>query len=133
MDIITVKVKSIGSDTLAIRVLAPRSLLLRFSIVLFGYARDTGIGTITAYIDAVNHNMQAKVNAEIQITSAIARAAFGAFKSANSDFFKIIQAHVQWYLSNPGSEKATENQSTRPRNLNLNGDSQVDTKPASTS
>ena len=88
---------------------------------------------ITAYIDAVNHNMQAKVNAEIQITSAIARAAFGAFKSANSDFFKIIQAHVQWYLSNPGSEKATENQSTRPRNLNLNGDSQVDTKPASTS
>lgn len=78
-------------------------------------------GKVKTYMDNLIHNQQAEVNAMVQCTSAIARAAFGAYKSANSDFFKIIQAHVQWYLSNPGSEKASENQTTRGKNLDLNG------------
>lgn len=85
-------------------------------------------GKIKAYMDVEIHNEQAKVNAMIQVTSAIARSAFAAFKGANSDFFKIIQAHVQWYLSNPGSENEAENQTTRARNLDLGGGLKMDTK-----
>ena len=60
-------------------------------------------------------NRQTKINAEVNISTSIATAAFNSFKLTNKDFFSIIKAHVQWYLSNPGAEKATENQTTRPR------------------
>lgn len=85
-------------------------------------------GKVKAFMDVVTHNTQAEINAMVQCTSAVTRAAFGSYKSANSDFFKIIQAHVQWYLSNPGSEKNNENQTTRGRNLDLNGGLSVEKK-----
>ena len=85
-------------------------------------------GKVKAFMDVTTHNTQAQINAMVQCTSAVTRAAFGSYKSANSDFFKIIQAHVQWYLSNPGSEKNNENQTTRGRNLDLNGGLSVDKK-----
>ena len=83
---------------------------------------------IDAYLESVVHNKQANVNALIQITSSITKAAFGSFKGANSDFWSIIKAHVQWYLSNPGAEKESENQTTRPKNLDINAGMSVDTK-----
>jgi hypothetical protein len=54
------------------------------------------------------------------VSTAIATAAFNAFKLTNSDFFSAIKAHVQWYLSNPGAEKASENQTTRTKSLDMN-------------
>ena len=83
---------------------------------------------IDAYLESVVHNKQANVDALIQITSSITKAAFGSFKGANSDFWSIIKAHVQWYLSNPGAEKESENQTTRPKNLDINAGMSVDTK-----
>ena len=83
---------------------------------------------IDAYLESVVHNKQANVNALIQITSSITKAAFGSFKGANSDFWSIIKAHVQWYVSNPGAEKESENQTTRPKNLDINAGMSVDTK-----
>ena len=83
---------------------------------------------IDAYLESVVHNKQANVNALIQITSSITKAAFGSFKGANSDFWSIIKAHVQWYLSNHGAEKESENQTTRPKNLDINAGMSVDTK-----
>lgn len=78
------------------------------------------------------HNRQARINADIQISSTIVRSMFAGFKDANSNFWSIIQHHVQWYLGNPGSEKASENQASRPKNLDINGGISAE-KPASTS
>jgi hypothetical protein len=72
-------------------------------------------------------NKQTRINADINISSSIARAVLNSFtgdRGIFNDFYNIIKAHVQWYLSNPGSEKKSENVSTSIRNLNLNaGDS----------
>jgi transcription initiation factor TFIIIB Brf1 subunit/transcription initiation factor TFIIB len=65
-------------------------------------------------------NREAKINADIMVSTAIATAAFNAFKLTNSDFFGAIKAHVQWYLNNPGAEKASENQTTRTKSLDMN-------------
>jgi hypothetical protein len=65
-------------------------------------------------------NREAKINADVMVSTAIATAAFNAFKLTNSDFFSAIKAHVQWYLSNPGAEKASENQTTRTKSLDMN-------------
>lgn len=83
---------------------------------------------VDTYLDSVVHNRQANVNALVQITSSIAKAAFSSFKNANSDFWTIIKAHVQYYLSNPGSEKNSENQTTRVKQLDINAGMSVDTK-----
>ena len=71
-------------------------------------------------LDVDIYNRQVKINESINISSTIVRKMFDSFKNTNTDFFKIIQAHVQWYLSNPGEEKKPENQTTRVRNLNMN-------------
>lgn len=64
------------------------------------------------------YNREVKINESINISSTIVRKMFDAFKNTNSDFFKIIQAHVQWYLSNPGEKDKSENQQlNRPRSL----------------
>ena len=76
-------------------------------------------------------NREAKINADVMVSTAIATAAFNAFKLTNSDFFGAIKAHVQWYLSNPGAEKASENQTTRTKSLDMNaaGPSVTSSKP----
>lgn len=66
----------------------------------------------------INHR-QTCINAEVQISTAIAQSAFNAFKRTNKDCFDILKGHVQWYLSNPGAEKQTENQTTRPRQVEM--------------
>jgi len=71
-------------------------------------------------LDRDIYNRQAIVNTDVQISSSIARAAFSAFQLANKDYWAIIKAHVQWYLGNPGAEKNSENQTSRPKNLNMN-------------
>ena len=72
------------------------------------------------------YNRQIKINESINISSTIVNKLFASFKNTNTDFFKIIQAHVQWYLSNPGAEKNTENKAPRTKNLNMNaGNEQV--------
>lgn len=71
-------------------------------------------------LDRDIYNRQAIVNTDVQISSSIARAAFNAFELANKDYWAIIKAHVQWYLGNPGAEKNSENQTSRPKNLNMN-------------
>ena len=76
------------------------------------------------------NNRQAEVNADVMISSSIANNMFNSFKLINKDYFSIIQAHVQWYLSNPGSEKATENIVSRPRSLDLNPGGSVAKKPS---
>lgn len=76
------------------------------------------------------NNRQAEVNADVMISSSIANSMFNSFKLINKDYFSIIQAHVQWYLSNPGSEKATENIVSRPRSLDLNPGGSVAKKPS---
>ena len=60
------------------------------------------------------------------VASTIVRKAFTAFQNANSDFFTLIKAHVQWYLSNPGAEKLDENKATRTRVLNMNAGENVE-------
>lgn len=80
-------------------------------------------------------NREAKINADVMVSTAIATAAFNAFKLTNSDFFGAIKAHVQWYLSNPGAEKASENQTTRTKSLDMNAAGVAvssNTKPAET-
>lgn len=69
------------------------------------------------------NNRQAAVNADIMISTSITTNMFNSFKLINKDYFSILQAHVQWYLSNPGSEKNSENITTRTRNLNMNSGS----------
>lgn len=71
-------------------------------------------------------NRETQINADVQISSAIARAIFSSFKLTNKDFWWIIQHHVQWYLSNPGAESNAENKASRGRALNMNaGNEQV--------
>lgn len=65
-------------------------------------------------------NRQVVLNEMTNVASTIVRKAFTAFQNANSDFFTLIKAHVQWYLSNPGAEKLDENKATRTRVLNMN-------------
>lgn len=65
-------------------------------------------------------NRQTKLNSSINISRVIATKIFDSFSQTNKEFFKIIQAHVQWYLSNPGSEKNRENQAQKNRVLNTN-------------
>ena len=76
-------------------------------------------------LDVDIYNRQVKINESINISSTIVRKMFDSFKNTNTDFFKIIQAHVQWYLSNPGEEKKPENQTTRVINLNMNAGSET--------
>lgn len=85
-------------------------------------------------LDVDIYNRQVKINESINISSTIVRKMFDSFKNTNTDFFKIIQAHVQWYLSNPGEEKKPENQTTRVRNLNMNAGGETVSKeqPAKT-
>lgn len=71
-------------------------------------------------IDTDIYNRQIKINESINISSTIVRRMFDSFKTMNSEFFKIIQAHVQWYLGNPGESEKNENKTTRTRNLNMN-------------
>lgn len=77
-------------------------------------------------------NRQTRINADINISSAIARSIFSSFKKINEDSFTIIKSHVQWYLSNPGAEKNSENQSNQTRLLDMNAGNTVttNTKPA---
>ena len=86
--------------------------------------KDDNVDAVTKkandLLDRDIYNRQAIVNTDVQISSSIARAAFGAFQLANKDYWSIIQAHVQWYLGNPGAEKNSENQTSRPKNLNMN-------------
>lgn len=85
-------------------------------------------------LDVDIYNRQVKINESINISSTIVRKMFDSFKNTNTDFFKIIQAHVQWYLSNPGEEKKPENQTTRVINLNMNAGGETVSKeqPAKT-
>ena len=66
------------------------------------------------------NNRQAEVNADVMVSTSITTNMFNSFKLINKDFFSILQAHVQWYLSNPGAEKQSENQTTRTHNLDMN-------------
>lgn len=77
-------------------------------------------------------NRQTRINADVNISSAIARSIFSSFKKINEDSFTIIKSHVQWYLSNPGAEKNSENQSNQTRLLDMNAGNTVttNTKPA---
>ena len=94
---------------------------------------DTINKKVDEYLAAFVHNRQVRVNALVQVSSSVTRAAFNSFKDANSNFWAIIKAHVQWYLSNPGAEKASENQTSRSRNLDLAGGLTVDKKEPTSS
>lgn len=84
-------------------------------------------------LDIDIYNRQNKINADVQISSAIARSIFASFKLTNSDFWWIIQRHVQWYLSNPDAEKDSDNKSSLSKSLNLNaGNEQVKTTTTNT-
>lgn len=71
-------------------------------------------------------NRQVVLNEMTNVASTIVRKAFDSFKGANSDFFTLIKAHVQWYLSNPGAEKLDENKATRTRVLSMNAGENVE-------
>lgn len=71
-------------------------------------------------------NRQVVLNEMTNVASTIVRKAFDSFKGANSDFFALIKAHVQWYLSNPGAEKLDENKATRTRVLSMNAGENVE-------
>lgn len=80
-------------------------------------------------LDIDIYNRKARINADIQISSAIARAIFSSFELTNKDFWWIIQHHVQWYLSNPGAVDNAENKSTAVKSLNMNaGDAKIPLK-----
>ena len=81
-------------------------------------------------LDIDIYNRQAAINSSVQISSAIARSMFGAFQLANKDFFWIIKHHVQWYLSNPGAEKQSENQTTRVKSTDISANSNVKSTPS---
>ena len=81
-------------------------------------------------LDIDIYNRQAAINSSVQISSAIARSMFGAFQLANKDFFWIIKHHVQWYLSNPGAEKQSENQTTRVKSTDISANNNVKPSPS---
>jgi hypothetical protein len=70
-------------------------------------------------------NRQSRVNADTQISSAIARSLYGSFQQLNKDFFWIIKEHVKWYLGNPGEQDKTENQRAKVSTLNMNAGSET--------
>ena len=72
------------------------------------------------YLDIDMNNRQVRINESVNISSTIAKKMLESFEKTTDDFYKIIKAHVQWYLSNPGEDKKEENKTNRPRNLNLN-------------
>lgn len=83
-------------------------------------------------LDTDIYNRKIMFNESINISTTIVRRMFDAFKNMNSEFFKIIQAHVQWYLGNPGESGKNENNTTRVRNLNsmnATGNNTVQQKP----
>lgn len=79
------------------------------------------------------NNRQAEVNADVMVSTSITNNLFNSFKLINKDFFSIIQAHVQWYLSNPGAEKQSENMTTRTHSLDMNATTgTINKKPTET-
>lgn len=84
-------------------------------------------------LDVDIYNRQVRINESINISSTIVRSAFNSFKATNNDFFQLIKAHVQWYLSNPGAEKNAENASKTAKNLNMNAGNAAVGKQVSTS
>lgn len=79
-------------------------------------------------LDADIHNRQVRINESVNISTSIAKNMLDSFENTNKDFFNIIKNHVQWYLSNPGAEKLSENTTTRSRSLNIDaGSEQVKT------
>lgn len=60
------------------------------------------------------------INADVSISTTIATAMFNAFKYINKESFSAIKAHVQWYLSNPGAENDSANQTPRVRKKDMN-------------
>lgn len=75
-------------------------------------------------LDIDIYNRQARVNADVQISSSIARAIFNSFQLTNKDFWWIIQRHVQWYLANPGEEGKSENARAKVSSLDMNAGTQ---------
>ena len=79
-------------------------------------------------LDADVYNRQIIINESVNISTSIAKNMLDSFENTNKDFFSIIKHHVQWYLSNPGAEKLSENTTTRSRSLNIDaGSEQVKT------
>lgn len=79
-------------------------------------------------LDADVHNRQVRINESVNISTSIAKNMLDSFENTNKDFFNIIKHHVQWYLSNPGAEKLSDNTTTRSRSLNIDaGSEQVKT------
>lgn len=79
-------------------------------------------------LDADVYNRQIRINESVNISTSIAKNMLDSFENTNKDFFNIIKHHVQWYLSNPGAEKLSENTTTRSRSLNIDaGSEQVKT------
>lgn len=79
-------------------------------------------------LDADIYNRQVRINESVNISTSIAKNMLDSFENTNKDFFNIIKHHVQWYLSNPGAEKLSENATTRSRSLNIDaGSEQVKT------
>lgn len=79
-------------------------------------------------LDADVYNRQIIINESVNISTSIAKNMLDSFENTNKDFFSIIKHHVQWYLSNPGAEKLSENATTRSRSLNIDaGSEQVKT------
>ena len=79
-------------------------------------------------LDADVYNRQIIINESVNISTSIAKNMLDSFENTNKDFFNIIKHHVQWYLSNPGAEKLSENTTTRSRSLNIDaGSEQVKT------
>ena len=74
-------------------------------------------------------NRQLKINESVNISTTIVNRMFDSFKNTNSDFFNIIKAHVQWYLSNPGKESESDNQVQRSRSLDINAGNAPATNP----
>lgn len=91
--------------------------------------KENVLKAANSLLDIDIYNRQARVNADVQISSSIARNLYGAFQQLNKDFYWIIQKHVQWYLSNPGEESKTENQRAKVSSLDMNaGNQSVSTK-----
>lgn len=87
--------------------------------------KENVLKAANSLLDIDIYNRQARVNADVQISSSIARAIFNAFQLTNKDFWWIIQHHVQWYLSNPGEEKKSENQRAKVSSLDMNAGTQT--------
>lgn len=86
--------------------------------------KNSTLDAANKLLDIDIYNRQARINADVQISSSIARAIYDSFKQTNADFYWIIQKHVQWYLGNPGAESKTENQRAKVSSLNMNAGSE---------